>query len=139
MSLEHLLRFLQEDLGLVSRTDRRLLRLLCTQEHGRFRQEGTQNGGSEEQGRPGPKHGAPRVRGVGNDRDVDDGRHEITCGVTLLNDAASEAAELDWKVFESGGGREAPDATHRNTEKRTDDQELAERLNEAGRKRKYAA
>lgn len=112
---------------------------LCAQKHRRFGKEGTQDGGSEKQGRAGPKHRPPLMRVVRDECEVDNSSEEITESITLLDDATSESTKLNGKVFESCGGCKAPNATHRDAKKRSDSQKLVVSLYEAGPQRKGTA
>ena len=59
----------------------------------------------DEHGRAGaePEEGAPAVRGVGDEREVEDGREEVPDRVGGEEDAGEDAARVVGEVFEGGG------------------------------------
>lgn len=131
--LEHLASLMEENLGLVLRGFAALaLGSLSTKEDFALwqkqsykRREGREASGS-------PEERAPCLRGVGDEREVDDGCEEVADGIALLENAGSESTDLDGQVLKRGGGGKAPDSTHGDTKEGTDAEECREGSDEAG-------
>ena len=68
---------------------------------------------------------------VRDDIQVQDGRYEVTNGVSLLQHTRSKPTCLYGEIFERGGRGQAPDTSHGHAEEGPYGKELAEGLDEA--------
>ena len=132
MVLEHLLDFVEEDarLGLSGLFGVFHPLLSSAEEDFALGKKGSQQAGEGGDAGAGPEQCAPG--GVGNEVQVDHGGDEIADSISLLHDTAGKTTSLDREVLEGGGGGQAPDASHTDTEETSDSEELMEGLNVTG-------